>query len=38
MASKRKFGGELQALVPIKKTRQNEIAVMQQGGPLQGVS
>ena len=38
MASKRKFAGENSgALVPVKKPKQNQIALTGQGGAIQAV-
>ena len=38
MASKRKFVGDnSQALVPVKKTKQNQVALLNQGGAIQTV-
>ena len=39
MASKRKFAGDnSHALVPVKKPKQNQIAISNQGGAIQAVS
>lgn len=38
MASKRKFAGEnSQALVPVKKQKQHQVALLNQGGGVQAV-